>query len=163
ITGLACDSRRVAAGDLFFAFPGANVDGRKYAAEALEKGALAAVSELPAPDGFAGIWIQVDHGRRALAWACRNFFGPPEQSLQLTAMTGTNGKTTTSYLIDSVHRAGGHLTALVGTIEYHMAGEIRKALNTTPESLELYLLFEDLKRAGGNRVTMEVSSHALAL
>lgn len=163
VQGLAYDSRRVKPGDLFFAFAGATVDGRAYAAEALEKGAVAVVSELEAPEGFSGPWIRVHHGRQALARACRRFFGAPEEWMALTGITGTNGKTTTSYLIDAVLRAAGHITGLVGTIEYHVAGRVLPALNTTPESLELYLLFEELKKEGGTRATMEVSSHALAL
>src|SRR5205807_6161840 len=78
-------------------------------------------------------------------------------------ITGTNGKTTTSYLIDSVLRTGGKTTAMIGTIEYHLAGRVLKAVNTTPESLDLLRLFAELENAGGTHVTMEVSSHALAL
>jgi UDP-N-acetylmuramoyl-L-alanyl-D-glutamate--2,6-diaminopimelate ligase len=163
VTGLDYDSRRVEPGFLFFAFPGARADGREFARQAVEKGALAVVSELPAPDGFGGPWIQVEHGRQALALAARNFYGNPAERLKLTGVTGTNGKTTTTFLIDAVLRAAGLTTALVGTIEYRIAGEVRAAVNTTPESLDLYRLFQELEQAGGTHVTMEVSSHALAL
>ena len=95
--------------------------------------------------------------------AARNFFGRPDKRLGLTGITGTNGKTTTAYLIDSVLRAAGGVTAMIGTIEYHLAGRVLKAVNTTPESLDLMQLFSDLLREGGTHVTMEVSSHALAL
>ena len=88
--------------------------------------------------------------------------GPTSASL-LPGITGTNGKTTTAYLIDSVLRAGGKITAMIGTIEYHLAGRVLKAVNTTPESLDLLRLFSELENAGGTHVTMEVSSHALAL
>jgi len=161
--GLEYDSRRVQPGFLFFAFPGTRADGREFAQQAIEKGAVAVVSELPAPDGFLGRWIEVEHGRQALALAARNFYGNPAERLKLTGVTGTNGKTTTTFLIDAVLHAAGMTTALVGTIEYRLAGEVRPAVNTTPESLDLYRLFQELEQAGGTHVTMEVSSHALAL
>jgi UDP-N-acetylmuramoyl-L-alanyl-D-glutamate--2,6-diaminopimelate ligase len=163
VSGLEYDSRRVQPGFLFFAFPGARADGREFAQPALDKGAIAALSELPAPDGFRGAWIEVEHGRQALALAARNFYGKPDERLKLTGVTGTNGKTTTTFLIDAVLHAAGITTALVGTIEYRLAGEVRPAVNTTPESLDLYRMFDELEHAGGTHVTMEVSSHALAL
>src|SRR5579863_6586444 len=163
VAGLEYDSRRVQAGFLFFAFPGARADGREFAQQAVDKGAIAVVSELPAPPGFRGRWIEVEHGRRALALAARNFYGNSAQRLKLTGVTGTNGKTTTTFLIDEVLRAAGITTALVGTIEYRLAGQVRPAVNTTPESLDLYRLFHELQQAGGTHATMEVSSHALAL
>ncbi len=146
---------------MFFAFPGAKADGRAFAAKAaLEKGAVAIVSELPAPGDFSGTWIQVGHGRRALALAARNYY---HQNVELTGITGTYGKTTTGFLIDSVLRASGRTTALIGTIEYHLGNQVLPAVNTTPESVDLYRLFDRLHRIGGTHATMEVSSHALAL
>ncbi|MGA9625747.1 MAG: UDP-N-acetylmuramoyl-L-alanyl-D-glutamate--2,6-diaminopimelate ligase [Bryobacteraceae bacterium] len=162
IGGLEYDSRRVGAGFLFFAFPGSRADGRQFAGDALARGAVAVVSESGCPPG-PGRWIQVEHGRQALALAARNYYGKPDERLGLTGITGTNGKTTTAYLIDSVLRASGHTTALVGTIEYHLAGRVLPAVNTTPESLDLVRLFAELERAGGTHATLEVSSHALAL
>jgi UDP-N-acetylmuramoyl-L-alanyl-D-glutamate--2,6-diaminopimelate ligase len=168
IEGLAYDSRRVGPNFLFFAFPGSHADGRQFVQDALTRGAVAVASESEAPGPGGGIlftapWILVEHGRQALAMAARNFYGKPDERLQLTAITGTNGKTTTSYLIDSVFRAAGHTTALIGTIEYHLAGRVLPAVNTTPESLELVKLFRELELVGGTHATMEVSSHALAL
>lgn len=163
VTGLEYDSRRVQPGFLFFAFSGAKADGREFAHAALKKGAIATLGELPAPDGFGGPWIQVEHGRQALAVAARNFYNAPDTRLGMTGVTGTNGKTTTTFLIDAVLRHAGKTTALIGTIEYRMAGEIRPAVNTTPESLDIYRLLHELENAGGTHVTMEVSSHALAL
>jgi len=157
------DSRRVSAQSLFFAFPGSKADGRQFAADAVARGALAVVSESPAPPELADRWIQVAHGRQALSLAARNFFRRPDERLALTGITGTNGKTTTAYLIDSVLRAGGKTTAMIGTIEYHLAGRVLKAVNTTPESLDLLRIFSELESVGGTHVTMEVSSHALAL
>jgi len=163
IRGLEYDSRRVEAGFLFFAFPGARADGRMFAQSALDRGAAAVASELSAPSDFHGTWIEVEHGRRALALASRNFYGAPDTRLQLTGVTGTNGKTTSAFLIDSILRAAGKTTLLVGTVEYRLAGEVRTAVNTTPESLDLYRMFHELEQRGGTHVTMEVSSHALAL
>jgi UDP-N-acetylmuramoyl-L-alanyl-D-glutamate--2,6-diaminopimelate ligase len=163
VSAIEYDSRRVSPQSLFFAFPGSKADGREFAGDALARGAVAVVSESAAPPDLAARWIQVAHGRQALSLAARNFYGRPDERLSLTGITGTNGKTTTAYLIDSVLRAAGKTTAMIGTIEYHLAGRVLKAVNTTPESLDLMRLFRDLESAGGTHVTMEVSSHALAL
>jgi UDP-N-acetylmuramoyl-L-alanyl-D-glutamate--2,6-diaminopimelate ligase len=163
IRGLEYDSRRVEAGYLFFAFAGARADGREFAQSALARGAAAVASELPPTADFQGTWIQVAHGRRALAQASRNFYSAPDTRLQLTGVTGTNGKTTSAFLIDSILRAAGKTTLLIGTIEYRLAGEVRTAVNTTPESPDLYRMFHELEQRGGTHATMEVSSHALAL
>ena len=168
IKGLAYDSRKVAPGYLFFAFPGSRTDGRQFAAQALEKGAVAVVSETEAPKDFSGpsgafTWIRAQHGRHALATASGNFYNHPDRRLKIIGVTGTNGKTTTTYLIDSILRAAGLTTALVGTIEYRLAGRRLPSINTTPESLDLFEMFSELERLGGTHVTMETSSHALSL
>jgi UDP-N-acetylmuramoyl-L-alanyl-D-glutamate--2,6-diaminopimelate ligase len=163
ISGLEYDSRRVTTGFLFFAFPGSRNDGRQFANDAVARGASAVASESPMPEGFPAPWIEVEHGRQALSLAARNFYHRPDERLRLTGITGTNGKTTTGYLVDSVLRAAGRTTALVGTIEYHLAGKVLPAVNTTPESLDLVRMFAELETLGGTHVTMEVSSHALAL
>jgi UDP-N-acetylmuramoyl-L-alanyl-D-glutamate--2,6-diaminopimelate ligase len=177
IQGLEYDSRRVGPGFLFFAFPGSRTGGQQFAADAVARGAVAIVSEreppadLPRPSGsplpLEARWVQVPHGRQALSLAARNFYGKPDEALGITGgitgITGTNGKTTTAYLIDSVLRAAGNTTAMIGTIEYHLAGRVLKAVNTTPESLDLVRLFAELREVGGTHATMEVSSHALAL
>lgn len=163
IEGLEYDSRKVQRGFLFFAFVGAKADGREFAAEAMAGGAVAVVSELEAPSNFDGSWIRVEHGRKALATAARNFYGAPDEAVLVTGITGTNGKTTTSYLIDSVLRAAGRITGVVGTIEYHLAGKVLKAVNTTPESLDIFRMLAELRDSGGRNLTIEVSSHALVL
>ena len=163
VCGIAYDSRKVAAGFLFFAFSGAKTDGAQFANDAIKKGAIAVVGDRPAPGGFAGLWLQVAHGREALALAARNFFNKPDERLALTAVTGTNGKTTTTTLIDAMLRAAGKTTALIGTIEYQLAGRVLPAVNTTPESLDLFAMFAELERLGGTHVTFEASSHALDL
>ncbi|HLH39126.1 MAG TPA: UDP-N-acetylmuramoyl-L-alanyl-D-glutamate--2,6-diaminopimelate ligase [Bryobacteraceae bacterium] len=163
VGGLEYDSRRVGKDFLFFAFPGSRVDGARFAADALRRGAAAVVSELPRPDDFAGAWIQVDHGRQALARAALNFYEHPDRRVAFTGVTGTNGKTTTSYLIDAILRQAGFVTGLIGTIEYRIAGEARPAPNTTPESLDVIRMASELETRGGRQFIMEVSSHALAL
>ena len=162
VAGLEYDSRRVAPGFVFFAFRGARTDGRQFAAAAVERGAVAVISEQEAPAALPVPWILVNHGRRTLALAARRFY-PRTEEVTLIGITGTNGKTTTSFLIDSVLRASGLTTALIGTIEYRLAGETRPAVNTTPESLDLRRLLGELQDRHGTHATMEVSSHALAL
>lgn len=163
VSGVAFDSRKAGPGFLFFAFAGAKVDGAQFATAALAKGAIAVVSDRPRPSGFTGGWIQVAHARRALAVVARIFYEKPDERLVLTGVTGTNGKTTSSTLIDAMLRAAGKTTALIGTIEYHLAGRILPAVNTTPESLDLFRMFRELEIAGGTHVTFEASSHALHL
>jgi UDP-N-acetylmuramoyl-L-alanyl-D-glutamate--2,6-diaminopimelate ligase len=166
VQGLDYDSRRVAPGYLFFAFPGARVDGREFAAQAVSKGAVAIVSELPAPADVSAPWLQVAQGRQALGLAAKTFYGRLDEKIPLTGITGTNGKTTTSYLIDSILRTAGRTTMLAGTIEYHLGAKVLPAANTTPESLDLHRMLAELNGlapAGSTAATMEVSSHALSL
>src|SRR6266576_1835897 len=144
ISGLEYDSRRVAPGNLFFAFEGQHADGRRFAADAIGRGAVAVVSQSPRPADFSGNWIEVEHGRRALALAARNFYGKPDERIAVTGITGTNGKTTTCYLVDAVLRAARKTTALVGTIEYRLGSRVMPAVNTTPESLDLIRLLAEL-------------------
>ncbi|MCS7025997.1 MAG: UDP-N-acetylmuramoyl-L-alanyl-D-glutamate--2,6-diaminopimelate ligase [Bryobacteraceae bacterium] len=163
VTGLRYDSRRVGPGDLFFAFAGSRTDGANFAQQALEQGAVAIVSESPKPQSFSGLWIQVEHGRQALSLACRNLYGPPEQKLSLVGITGTNGKTTTTSLVQAVFEAAGVKSAIFGTLGNQIGGVVYETANTTPESLDLYALFAQACSAGVSHVVMEVSSHALAL
>ncbi len=171
VGGLEYDSRRVEKDTLFFAFAGARVDGRQFAREAEARGACAVVSELPRSEDPATSvaispaipWIEVEHGRKALAVASRNFYAQPDERLHFTGITGTNGKTTTAYLTDAVLRRAGGATVMIGTIEYRIGDEVRKAPNTTPESLDVIRLAAELEERGGRYLTMEVSSHGLAL
>lgn len=163
VQGLAYDSRKVGPGFLFFAFRGTKTDGAQFANSALQRGAPAVVADRPRPGGFGGSWLQVPHGRQALALASRNFYDKPDTRLRLTAVTGTNGKTTSTSLIDGILRAAGKTTALIGTIEYHLGGRVLPAVNTTPESLDLFKMFHELQELGGSYATLEASSHALDL
>ncbi len=163
VIGLAYDSRKVEPGFLFFAFPGAKADGTQFAKAAFERGAIAVISDRPAPEHLGIPWLRVSHGRQALATAAKNFFDRPDERLRVTAVTGTNGKTTSTLLIDSILRASGAITGLVGTVEYHLAGRVLPAVNTTPESLDLFRMMSELEGAGGTYFTLEASSHALDL
>ncbi|HEY2845194.1 MAG TPA: UDP-N-acetylmuramoyl-L-alanyl-D-glutamate--2,6-diaminopimelate ligase [Bryobacteraceae bacterium] len=166
VTGLEYDSRRVQKGFVFFAFAGSRVDGHRFAQQALDQGALAVVSDSPRPAEFAGAsseWIQVEHGRHALAAAARNFYHHPDERILFTGITGTNGKTTTAYLIEAILRETGRITGLLGTIEYRLAGEVLPSPNTTPESLDIMRFAAELESRGGNHLIAEISSHALAL
>ncbi len=162
VSALAYNSRQVRAGTLFFAIQGEKADGHAYIPQALERGAVAVVSQRSAPPELTSRWIQVPAIRRALADAGRTFLGHPEQRLQLVGITGTNGKTTTTYLVESVLGAAGIASGVFGTIEYRMGGKVQSATNTTPESLDLLTYFVELEKAGGKAAVMEVSSHALA-
>lgn len=159
---MAYDSRRVGAGTLFFAIQGEKADGHDFIAQALQGGALAIASERAAPPDLASRWIRVPKIRRALSEASRAFYGQPDSRLELIGITGTNGKTTTAYLLESVLRASGVRAGLFGTIEYRLGGRTVAALNTTPESLDLLSYFAELQAADGKAAVMEISSHALA-
>ncbi len=163
VSGLEYDSRAVTPGAAFFAFPGERADGHEFIPSARANGASAVVSERPAPAADPGPWAQVRHGRKALARAALAFYERPDRRVKLIAVTGTNGKTTTVYLIDSILRAAGFTTARLGTIEHRVGERSIAAVNTTPESLDLVRFFVELERQGGTHVCLEVSSHALEL
>jgi len=163
VAGLDYDSRRIGEGDVFFAFPGEQVDGHRFVDAARASGAAAIVSERPAPGGDAGVWVTVDHGRRALAEAALAFYDHPDRRLKLIGVTGTNGKTTTVALIDQILRTAGFTTAKLGTIEHRVGDRAVAAVNTTPESLDLVRYFAELEEIGGTHVALEASSHALEL
>ena len=164
VTGLACDSRAVTAGDLFVAVPGLRQDGRRFIPEALQRGALAVVTE--GGDPLAGSdrgRVLVPSVREALARLAAAFFDHPSRALTVVGITGTNGKTTTSYLVEALLRARGMRSGVVGTIQYRIGDESLPAGQTTPEAVELQRLLARMVASGVTGVTMEVSSHALAL
>ena len=124
-TGVHFDSRKILPGNLFFAFSGTNFDGRAFSQSAVDKGAVAILSELPALPGFESIWIQVVEARKALALIARRLFEDPTRSkLSLFGVTGTNGKTTTAYILKSILEAAGANSGLFGTIEYRIGSRI---------------------------------------
>ncbi len=161
VTGIANDSRKVKAGDLFVAMPGTKQDGALFAADAEAKGAVAVVCDKPI-EGLKIPVFTVTNARHCLALIAASFYGKPASELTLLAVTGTNGKTTTAYLLESICAAGGASSGLLGTIEYRFAGRVLEATHTTPDALELHRLFRQMVDAGTDTVVMEVSSHALA-
>lgn len=163
ISGVEYDSRRVEAGDVFIAMRGESSDGNKFIDKAIALGAVAVVSDSASQKPRDGVaWAQVPHGRRALARTSENFYKHPARRLAVTGVTGTNGKSTTAFIVESVLAAAGRKSALVGTIEYHVAGKVLPAPHTTPESLELNQILAEAIGLGASEAVMEVSSHALA-
>src|SRR5271166_6512635 len=163
ISGLEYDSRRIKPGDLFVAMRGESSDGDKFIDKAIAAGAVAVVSDSATEKPREGVaWAQVPHGRRALARLSANFYKRPAERLAVTGITGTNGKSTTAFLIESILVAAKRKCALIGTIEYHVAGKILSAPHTTPESLDLNRLLTEALGDGATEALMEVSSHALA-
>jgi UDP-N-acetylmuramoyl-L-alanyl-D-glutamate--2,6-diaminopimelate ligase len=165
IRNLACDSRKLHSQGLFFALQGAKEDGAKFARDAVSRGAVAIVSEGTAPSAMpqSVAWIRVPAARKALAIAASNFYGHPANALKLAAVTGTNGKTTTTSLIDSIIKASGAKTGLFGTIAYHTPLGEYPAPNTTPESVDLQGFFAEIRDAGGKYAVLEASSHSLMM
>jgi len=161
VTGIAYRSDRVRPGDVFFCVPGFSADGHTFAADAVARGASALVVEreleLDVPQ------YVVDDSRTALAFASAEFYGRPSEDVDVVGITGTNGKTTTAYLVDSIARAAGHVTGLVGTVETRVAGERRASGRTTPEAADVQELLAEMRDAGATVCAMEVSSHAIDL
>jgi UDP-N-acetylmuramoyl-L-alanyl-D-glutamate--2,6-diaminopimelate ligase len=165
IRQVASDSRKVKPRALFFALHGAQSDGNAFVRDAVSRGAAAIASEetVPAFIPSSVAWIRVREARKALAVTAANFFGHPAEALQLVAVTGTNGKTTTSSLVDSMVKASGRKTGLFGTIAYHTPLGEYPAPNTTPESVDLQGFLAEIRDAGGRFAVLEASSHALAM
>jgi UDP-N-acetylmuramoyl-L-alanyl-D-glutamate--2,6-diaminopimelate ligase len=161
IADVAHDSRRSSPGSLFVAVRGRVTDGNQFVAAARKKGASAVCSEEP-PSG-EGAWVRVPDAREALATLSAAILGFPARALELVGVTGTNGKTTTAYLVDAALRAAGEKVGLLGTVEYRVGDRIAEAVRTTPESSDLQALFREMVDAGCRRAVLEVSSHSLDL
>ncbi len=167
ITGVEYDSRRVRPGSVFVAMKGGSTDGNRYIEKAIAAGALGIVTDSAPKFDHLLVFqpglpvLEVEHGRRALAEASAAFFGHPERKLAATGITGTNGKTTTAFLIEALLNAAARKAVLVGTIEYHIAGEVRPSIHTTPESRDLIELMAEGASRGATELVTEVSSHAL--
>lgn len=167
IRSIVYDSRKVEAGSLFFALRGEKLNGLDFVEQAVRKGAAAIASESARlaglPETIAWLELPSNTDRRALARVAANFYGHPADALKLIGVTGTNGKTTTTFLVDSILRAAGFSSGLIGTIGYRTPAGERPALNTTPESLDLEQMFAEIRDAGGTHAAIETSSHALAM
>ncbi len=167
ITGIEYDSRRVRPGSVFVAMKGGTTDGNRYIDKAIAAGALGIITDSSPTFDHLVVYnpeipvLEVEHGRRALAEASAAFFGHPEKTLKATGITGTNGKTTTAFLIEQLLNAAARKTVLIGTIEYHVAGEMRPSLHTTPESRDLFELMAEGVQRGATELVTEVSTHAL--
>jgi UDP-N-acetylmuramoyl-L-alanyl-D-glutamate--2,6-diaminopimelate ligase len=163
VNGVEYDSRQVKPGSVFVAMHGETSDGNRFIDRAIQAGAVAIVTDSATERPREGVaWAVVPHGRRALARLSENFYKRPAERIAVTGITGTNGKSTTAFLIESILTAAGRKSALIGTIEYHVAGKAFPAPHTTPEALELARIFNTALGQGATDAVMEVSSHALA-
>jgi UDP-N-acetylmuramoyl-L-alanyl-D-glutamate--2,6-diaminopimelate ligase len=157
------DSRAVKPGGVFMAMRGESSDGNRFIDQAIQAGAVAVVTDSQAEKPREGVaWAVVPHGRRALARLSANLYKRPAERIAVVGITGTNGKSTTAFLIEAILAAAGRKSALIGTIEYHVAGRVYPAPHTTPEALELNRIFSAALGQGATDAVMEVSSHALA-
>jgi UDP-N-acetylmuramoyl-L-alanyl-D-glutamate--2,6-diaminopimelate ligase len=161
ITGITYDSRRVMPGNLFVAFRGVRTDGHQFVEAAIDRGAAAVVMERDAGYNPRATRIKVSDARRSLAQASAQFYNHPSQSLKVVGITGTNGKTTTAFMVRAILEAAGFPCGLLGTVQYQIGQRVIPAARTTPESVEIQEMMREMLRAGCGGVSMEVSSHAL--
>jgi len=161
ITGISYDSRRVMPGNLFVAVRGAHTDGHRFVDAAIERGAAAVVAETDLGYGARATQIKVADARWTMAQAAAHFYHEPSEQLQVVGVTGTNGKTTTAFLVKAILEAAGRPSGLLGTVQYEIGRRIIPATRTTPESVEVQDMLSQMVRAGCAAVAMEVSSHAL--
>jgi UDP-N-acetylmuramoyl-L-alanyl-D-glutamate--2,6-diaminopimelate ligase len=163
VSGVSYDSRRVVADNVFVALKGLRADGVSFVRDAISKGAAAIVAEQPAPQGIDVPWVCVGDARAALAALAGAFAGNPSAQMQVVGITGTNGKTTTAFLIASIFDAARMPCGILGTVGYRVGTTMKPATHTTPEAPELQQLLREMVDRGCTTCAMEVSSHALAL
>ena len=162
ISGLACDSRQVEMGMLFFALPGVVVDGFDYMPQALQAGAIAVVAEqIPKNCAVNICYIKVDNVRQNMAVMAAEFYGNPTLNVPVIGVTGTNGKTTITYLLEAIFKQAGFTPAVFGTVEYRCGEMCYEASRTTPESIDLLRMVAEFRQQGADILILEVSSHAL--
>lgn len=161
ISALCYDSRQVVPGSAFFALRGAAVDGQRFIDDALQRGARLIVCEVERPLPPQVTCLVVDDARQALALAAACYFDDPTAKLLVIGVTGTNGKTTVSYLLEALLRQAGHRPAVIGTVNYRFEGQVLESSHTTPESVDLLALVARFQAAGADSLILEVSSHAL--
>ena len=162
-TGVAYDSRRVTDSAVFVALKGLKADGLDFVPEAIRRGAALIVSESARPDGLDVPWVVVRDGRLALALIGAEVHGHPSREIPVIGVTGTNGKTTTTYLLAAILDAAGRSAGVMGTVHYKIGQEAREAARTTPEASDVQALLRQMVDAGNRSCVMEVSSHALSL
>jgi len=161
ITGITYDSRRVMPGNLFVAVCGARTDGHRFVEAAIDRGASAVLLERDAGLNPRATRIRVADVRRMMALVSAHFYNHPSQQLKVAGVTGTNGKTTTAFMVKSIMQAAGIEPGLIGTVQYEVGGRVIPASRTTPESVEIQSMMSQMLRAGCRGVSMEVSSHSL--
>jgi UDP-N-acetylmuramoyl-L-alanyl-D-glutamate--2,6-diaminopimelate ligase len=161
ITGITYDSRRVMPGNLFVAVRGERTDGHRFVEAAIDRGATAVVLEQECGCNPRATQIKVADTRRTMALASASFYNHPSQQLKVVGVTGTNGKTTTAFMVKAILEAAGVGAGLMGTVQYEIGQRIIPALRTTPESVDIQEMMSQMLRSGCGAVSMEVSSHAL--
>ncbi len=169
VTGITLDSRRVRPGDVYAALPGFTTHGARFAAMAQDSGAVAVLTDptgaqiIADTEGVDLTVLVVDDPRAVLGALSAAVYGHPSEHLVMTGITGTNGKTTVSYLLDAALRAAGRTTGLIGTVATHVGAEVLPSARTTPEAPDVHALLAGMRQRGASAVTMEVSSHAMSL
>jgi UDP-N-acetylmuramoyl-L-alanyl-D-glutamate--2,6-diaminopimelate ligase len=163
VAGIAYDSRQVQPGDVFVALKGQHANGTAFARQAVERGAAVVVAEEAPPPGVRLPWAIVDDARLALAVLAATFYRNPSAEMQVVGITGTNGKTTTAYLIASIFETAGVPCGVLGTVGYRIGSELRESTRTTPEAPDVQRLLREMRDRGCGACAMEVSSHALSL
>ena len=163
ISDVIHDSRQAGEGTLFVAIRGATVDGHRFIPDVMRRGAAGVISELEAPEGFEGVWLKVPDARIALATASAAVHGDPSAQIDLVGITGTNGKTTTTYLVFALLEASGRKAAMLTTVEYRIGDEAEPAVRTTPEASDTQRFLRDALDKGCSAAVMEASSQAIDL
>jgi len=163
ITGIAYSSRKVEPGNIFIALKGQKADGHDFLPEALQRGAVAIVSERPCPPEIDRAWVQVLDSREAMALLAANFYDHPSSRLKVVGITGTKGKTTITYILEEILKTAGLQPGVVGTIEYRWGGRQFSAERTTPEAPDIQKFLRQMVDEGVSHCLMEVSSHSLEL
>lgn len=163
VTDVTHDSRQAGAGSLFVAVRGLTMDGHKFIEDVMRRGAVGIISELDAPENFAGTWLKVGEARTALAQAAAVINGNPSYKLKLVGITGTNGKTTTTYLVYAFAEANGEKSAMLTTVEYRIGEKSEPAIRTTPEASDTQRFLREAVESGCKMATMETSSQAIDL
>lgn len=166
LLGITHDSRKIQPGWMFVAIPGDKADGHNFIATSVDRGAVAIVAEREPDRNFpleSNAWITVESSRDSLGYLASAIYGDPTREMSLIGITGTNGKTTLTYLLESIAKCAAHKTGVVGTISYRWEGVEISAPNTTPEASDLQKMFREMRNAGVSKAFMEVSSHGLRM